>query len=142
MGSNGKDGRDDHLKRDTSSAQRWFKQAQAANDYEHSIDCYIHGLQHDPGNVKAHEELYQVALRRHVAGGKPASLKEKLKGMRKDPLHKMLHAERLWAMSPKETRLMVAVMEQATKAMKLEPDLDLNGLVRWIGDIVRGRPLA
>jgi len=137
--SGGKGGADDGFKRSPRSARSFFEHAETtanASNYDYSIDCFINGLRHDPGNMNQHEALYEVAKRRKVSGGKPAGMKVKMQKLGSSPVDKMLHAEKLWAMNPLDEGLAGDVFEQAVEAFDtLEEDLGLGDVAFWVGEI-------
>ncbi len=130
---------DDGFKRDLRRARRFFEHAETtanASNYDYSIECYINGLRHDPGNLEQHEALYEVAKRRKVAGGKPAGLAEKMKKLGPSPIDRMLHAEKLWAMNPLDESLAGEAFRAAVEAFEeTEEDLGLGDVAFWIGEI-------
>ena len=126
-------------KRDPRKARRFFEHSVAiadARNYDYAIECYINGLRHDPDNMAQHEALREVALKRRVAGGKPAGLGDRLKKGGKDPIERMLHAEMLWAKDPLNVTHMVEVMAQAIEAEKAQEDLHLGEVAYWVGTLV------
>lgn len=126
-------------KRDPRKAKRFLEHAQAvadARNYDYAIECYINGLRHVPDKMDAHEALREVALKRKVAGGKPAGFAEGFKSGGKDPVDKLLQAETLWAKDPTNVKLMLGVMERAVEANKAEPELQLQEVVYWIGGYI------
>lgn len=125
------------FKPDARKAQRFFEHAQTVADtrnYDYAIDCYINGLRHDPDNIRKHMDLFDVAKRRKVGGGKPAGFGEKLKGGGKGPLDKMLQAETLLAKNPTDVSLMVEFMARTVEADAAMPeDVNLAEVALWIG---------
>lgn len=124
--------------RDPRKARRFFEHAQTVSDagnYDYAIECYVNGLKHEPDNINKHEALYDVAKRRKVKGGKPAGLGEKFKSGGSDPIDKMLHAEKLWAMDPTNPKLMRDVMKHAVDGDKANDDLNLAEIAYWIGSL-------
>ncbi len=132
-------GGDDGFKRDPRKARRFFEHAETtanASNYDYSIECFISGLRHDPGNMNEHEALYEVAKRRKVSGGKPAGMGEKMKKLGSSPVDKMLHAEKLWAKNPLDEGLTGDVFKEAVEAFdSLEEDLGLGDVAFWVGEI-------
>ena len=119
--------------RDARKASRWFEQAKTVADtgnYDYAVECYINGLKFDPESLRHHELLREVSLRRKVAGGKPAGLKDQFKHSGgKSVVEKLLNAEFLWAKNPTDPSLALAVMDSAAK-------LELEEVTYWIGNIV------
>lgn len=114
-------------------ANSFFKHAQAVGDarnYDYSIVCFTNGLKFDPENIEMHEKLYDVATRRKVSGGKPASLLENVKySGGKNPVEKAINAEFLWAKDPLNPNLALSAMEAGVKA-------GINEYVYWVGKYV------
>ena len=123
-------------KRDLRRAQQFFDHATAvadARNYDYAIECYINGLRHDPDNMTQHEALHEVALKYKVGGGKPAGLSERFKSLGRDPVSRMLDAERLWSKDTISLNLMVTFLERAVEADQAESDLNLGEVAFWIG---------
>ncbi len=136
---NGGDGAGTGYKPDPRRAQRFFEHAEAvadARNYDYAIECYTSGLRYDPDNVNKHEALRQVALRRKVAGGKPAGFAEKLKAGGGSPIDRMLHVEMLWSKDPLNAKLMREFMQRCVEADEAEPDLNLGEVAYWVGELV------
>jgi tetratricopeptide (TPR) repeat protein len=124
--------------RDPRKARRFFEHAQTvadARNYDYAVECYVQGLRHDPDNINKHEELYEVAKRRKVSGGKPPGLKERFKSGGSDPVEKMLHAELLWAKDPTNTSYMLEVMKHAVESDKHNDSLNLAEVAYWVGGL-------
>ncbi|MDX1681744.1 MAG: hypothetical protein R3336_01365 [Phycisphaeraceae bacterium] len=129
----------DAANRDPSKANRFFEHAETvadARNYDYAIECYINGLQHDPDNMSRHEELYEVAKRRKVGGGKPAGMKEKINLSSKDAIDKMLHAETLWAKDPLNLKRMIDVMSRAVDAEQAFGDYNFAEVAYWVGNMI------
>ena len=125
------------FQRDPRKAERFFEHAQTTADsrqYDYAIECYVNGLRHDPDNIGKHESLYDLALKRKVAGGKPASLTERMKGGGKNPVDRMLHEERILAKNPVDFDQMKKVLKAAVEAAEAEPQLNIREYAHWIGD--------
>ena len=130
---------DDGFKRDPRKARRFFEHAETtanASNYDYSIDCFINGLRHEPGNMKQHEALYEVAKRRKVAGGKPAGMAERMKRIGSSPVDKMLTAEKHWAKNPLDEGLTGEVFKEAVDAFDaIEEDLGIGEVAFWVGEL-------
>ncbi len=125
--------------RDARKARRFFEHAQAvadARNYDYAIECYLNGLKHDPDNMPKHEALHDIALKRKVAGGKPATLSEKIKFGSKDPVDRLLHTEMLWSKDPLNVALTVEVMARAVEADQGQEELNFGELAYWAGGLV------
>jgi tetratricopeptide (TPR) repeat protein len=129
--------------RSKKKARRFFDHAQTMADsrqYDYAIELYIQGLQQDPDNMRRHEDLYDVALKRKVAGGRPAGTLGSLFDMGGDAVEKMLKVEKQWAMNPLESHLMIRLMERVIEADIAENDLQLAELAFWVGSkILEGK---
>ncbi len=126
-------------KTDPRKARRFFEHAETtanASNYDYSVDLYISGLKYDPGNLKQHEALYEVAKRRKVSGGKPAGMGERMKRSGNTPVDKMLHAEKLWAKNPLDEGLAGDVFKAAVDAFdEIDDELGLGDVAFWVGEI-------
>jgi len=141
----GKSAKQSGVNRDPRKARRFFEHAQTTADsrqYDYSIECYINGLRHEPDNMRRHEELKDVALKRKVGGGKPAGFSEKMKSGGKDPVDKMLQAERLWAMDPTNLSLLITAMEKAVVANENEEEINLGEVAYWFCDQALEKAMA
>ena len=109
--------------RDPQKARKFFEFAmrlyEKAKDghprhYGIVIECYLNGLRHQPGNLKAHQELLEVGMRRKVSGCGPADYRDRLWWWQipSDPIERMLYAQRLWIKDPLSLSLMTAFMEE------------------------------
>ncbi|QDU71939.1 tetratricopeptide repeat protein [Mucisphaera calidilacus] len=122
--------------RDPRKAARFFEHAATATDagnYDFAIELYINGLRHAPDKMEMHENLREVALKRKLAGGKPAGFGAMFSGG-SNKLEKMLAAEKTWAMSPLDANLMRDFMKAAVAADQQEDeDTNLANVAYWIG---------
>ena len=130
----------DGFKREPRKARRFFEHGETtanARNYDYSINMYISGLRHEPDNMSQHEALHDVAKRRKVGGGKPASMSERMKKLGPSPVDKMLHAEKLWAMNPLDEALAGETFKAAVEAYEQEEDenVHLGEVAFWIGEI-------
>jgi tetratricopeptide (TPR) repeat protein len=131
-GDDSKDKRSDGdgVSSDPRKAKRFFEHARTtadAHNYDYSIECFVSGLRWDPESMDHHDQLYEVALKRHASGAKKAGFKEQI-GRRggKTSLEKMLNKEYLWAKDPYDVSLAVGVMENAA-------DAKFDEVVYWVG---------
>jgi len=125
--------------RDPQKAQRFFEHAQTvadARNYDYAIECFVNGLRQDPDNMARHEELYEVAKRRKVGGGKPAAFKEKFNLTTRDPIERLLHAETLWAKDPLNPKRMIEVMDRAVQADQASEAYHFGEIAYWIGSMI------
>jgi hypothetical protein len=120
-------------------ANEFYRRAQvvsATGNYEYAIDQYLRGLNLEPENVAAHQELREIALERAAKGGKPLGLFEKLKVssvLRQasgDNKAKMLAAENLLSYEPGQVSYMLDLLKHARAG-------DFHDTAAWIGTIIR-----
>lgn len=126
----------DAIKRDRNKAMTFFRHASTvaeARNYDYSIQLYLDGLSHDPDNMNKHEAMREVALRRKVAGGKPAKMFDRWKGRGKDKVEKALQAEYLWAKNPLNFATAVTVMEKMVEAFEDQDEYNMGEVAYWIG---------
>ncbi len=137
-GDAGGEGASEGFQRDPRKARRFFEHAQATADsrqYDYAIECYINGLRHDPDNMAMHEALFELARKRKVAGGKPASMAEKMKGGGKSAIDKMLHEEKVFAKDIANAAQMRNLLKRAVEAAEAEPDLHLREFAHSLGNM-------
>jgi tetratricopeptide (TPR) repeat protein len=120
---------------DERKAKSWFDRAHKVADTNHdyAIDCFVSGLRFQPDALREHEALYEVGVRRLVAGGKPAGMGLTMQSGGKTTIEKMTHAEKLWAMDPRNAQRVMAVMEKAAELHETEESVDLGEVVVWLG---------
>lgn len=129
-------------------AERFFEHAATyaeSGRYDGAIDMYIRGFQLSPDDMTRHEALLDVAKRRKVSGGKPAGFAErKLKGLGDDPIDRMAHAEKIWAMDFTNPALAQAVVDAAVQAAAVHEneDINLNEVIFWMGQMAMESNLA
>lgn len=139
FGLGGSKGEDKAFKRDPRKAERFFEHAATyaeSGRYDGAIEMYVTGFRHVPDDMKRHEALLEVAKRRKVSGGKPAGYAErKLKGFGDDPIDRMAHAEKIWAMDFTNPELAQAVVDAAAEAAKQNEEMDLEEVVFWMAQM-------
>lgn len=127
------------FKADPAKAEKFFNHARTSADsrqYDYAIECYISGLRFDPDNFKGYLELYEVAKRRKVNGGKPVSRsKKKPKAGEKNPIDLMLHEAMCWAKDPLNYVHALKVMEQAVAIDEKYEPLNLAEIAYWVGEV-------
>jgi tetratricopeptide (TPR) repeat protein len=106
------------------------KKLGATGNFEYAIEMFLQGLNLDPDDVEAHQELRDLSLKRKVSGGKSLGMFEvmKLKRGTKDDKQNMLNAEKLMAYDPGNTDNMQHLMDSAYKSGYFDTML-------WIGPI-------
>lgn len=104
----------------------------ATGNFDYAIEMFMQGLQIDPENVEAHQELRDISLKRKISGGKGLGMMERLKfkTTNKDDKLNMLNAERMLAFEPGDTGYMEGVLTNAHKGGFFDT-------VMWIGPILQ-----
>lgn len=125
------------FKRDERKAKAWFDRAHqvAETNHDYAIDSFASGIRFDPESLREHEALFEVGMRRLVNGGKPAGMKDTMSSGGKTVVEKLAHAEKLWAMDPRNVTRAMTVMEKAAE-MHTTEEVDLGEVVIWVGEKV------
>lgn len=118
---------------DRKKAQRFFDYAQKSADtgnFDYAIELYLQGLEKDPENTEAHQQLRDISLKRKASGGKDLGMfeKMKLKKTSKEDKENLLNAEKLLAYNPGDTASMLALTQAAHRA-------GFYDTAMWIGKI-------
>jgi tetratricopeptide (TPR) repeat protein len=116
-------------------ANVFFEKARAVGatgNYEFAIEMFIQGLNIDPENVEAHQELRDISLKRKASGGKALGFfeKTKLSTNNKDDKLNMLNAEKILGFDPGNTDYMESMLQNAHKA-------GFYDTVMWVGPILQ-----
>lgn len=126
------------IKRDPRKAGRFFEHAAAAaetRNFDYAIECYIHGLRYDPDNLKQHEALRDVALKRRAASTKTRGFSDWFKRPGKDPLDRFCHALTSWAKDPRNAVQLVEVMARAVDLGEFDSQLNMGPVAYWLGTL-------
>jgi tetratricopeptide (TPR) repeat protein len=120
---------------DRKRAQAFFDQGKRVADagqFEYAISMYLQGLEKDPENTEAHQQLRDISLKRKASGGKDLGFMEKmkLKKSSKEDKENLLNAEKLLAYNPGDTATMLALAVAAHKA-------GFYDTAMWIGKITQ-----
>lgn len=120
---------------DRRKAQVFFDRGKTVADtgnYDYAIEMYIQGLNIDPENIEAHQNLREISLKRKASGGKDLGMFEKMKlGPKKgDDKQSMLNAEKLLAYEPGDASRMLALVQGAYRAGFFDT-------VLWAGPILQ-----
>lgn len=113
---------------------KFFKRAEEVaetGNWDFAIEMYLEGILREPENVeRGHKPLRDVAMKRKVAGGKPAGMMEQLKCRPgRDVLQNLRNTEYLLSKDPGSVQLMEQFFRFAEK-------LELRDAMIWIGDIL------
>ncbi len=109
-------------------ARQWFNHARTAAEgaqLEYAMHCYANGIRLNPGEMAAHDQMYQAALRYAKQGGKPAKGGEVRKLEGTHPVDKLAAAEFAWMMDFTSASQALRFLEAAVKAQA------------WAGDVAR-----
>lgn len=103
------------------TAKRFFERAAevaVTNNYDYAIELYRDGIKWDPDALEAgHRPLYEVALKRKAAGGKPAGMRDQAAARKSGtPAEKVSWAAYLLAKEPDNPKLMELLLSAALKA--------------------------
>ena len=118
---------------DRKKAQRFFDYAKKSSDtgnFDYAIELYLQGIEKDPENTEAHQELRDISLKRKASGGKDLGMfeKMKLKKTSKEDKENLLNAEKLLAYNPGDLATMLALTQAAHRA-------GFYDTAMWIGKI-------
>lgn len=116
---------------DQKKAKEFFDRGKTVADsgnFEYAIEMYLQGLAIDPDAVDAHQQLFEISMRRKAMGNGDLGMMEKMKLKRgtKDDKQNMLNAEKLLAYNPGDTDSMVTLLQSAHRA-------GFYDTVLWIG---------
>ncbi|MEO6437329.1 MAG: tetratricopeptide repeat protein [Tepidisphaeraceae bacterium] len=120
---------------DRKKAQKFFDFAKGAADtgnFDYAIELYLQGIERDPENTEAHQQLRDISLKRKASGGKDLGMMEKMKLRRssKEDKENLLNAEKLLAYNPGDTATMLALTVASHKA-------GFYDTAMWIGKITQ-----
>jgi tetratricopeptide (TPR) repeat protein len=125
---------DDDEDRTKARAEIFFERGQAVaetGNYEYAIEMYIQGLNVDPDNVKAHQALRDISLKRKANGGTDIGMFDKMKLPKANYEEQaMLNAEKLLAYLPGDVGRIRGLLDAAQLA-------GMRETAEWIGTILR-----
>ena len=118
---------------DRKKAQTFFDQGRRVADagqFDYAISMYLQGLEKDPENTEAHQQLRDISLKRKASGGKDLGMMEKmrLKKTSKEDKENLINAEKLLAYNPGDLPTMLALTQAAHRS-------GFYDTVMWIGKI-------
>ncbi|MFO0782250.1 MAG: hypothetical protein U0636_01015 [Phycisphaerales bacterium] len=100
-------------------AQKFFDHARTVagtGNHEYALKLFADGLKFDPGNLVAHQGMYETAIQFFQGDGKPAGGKD-LKAIEgSGPVHAMVVAEYTWMRDLNNVSAALRLMETAGKA--------------------------
>lgn len=104
-------------------ARKWFEHARVASlqaNHAYALHCYAFGIKLDPGNMAAHQAMWEAAVQYFNAQGKPAAGREirDIDGPR--PEDKFAAAEFAWMKDLNSVARAIDALNAAAKAQQLE----------------------
>jgi tetratricopeptide (TPR) repeat protein len=84
---------------DPEKAGKWFNHGRVAigqQNYPYAMFCFAMGTRLDPGNMQAHESMYDAGIRHFNAGGKAAARDDVKKVQGPGPVDRFATAEFIW----------------------------------------------
>ena len=100
-------------------ARKWFDHGRtmtAASNFEYALFCFASGLKLDPGDMKAHEAMYETAIKFFQGGGKPAPSSEIKKIDGPGPVDRFVAAEFTWVRDINNIDAAMRLMDATAKA--------------------------
>ena len=109
-------------------------------DYEpplaYEIELGLQRMAAAPDDVSLHQQLRVTALRYKAEGGRAAGLFEQVKLAPRDPLQRLLHAERLWSLDAGNLSLVTKVLAALAAVERSEVDRDFTAVRCWLYSIL------
>ena len=103
-------------------AAKFFEHARTVaqtGNFAYAIDLYARGIRFDPGNMTAHEAIYEMGIR-HQGGGKAAPSKEVKAIDGPNPADRMAAYEFAWARDINNLAVAMKLIKAVAKASKAE----------------------
>ena len=104
-------------------AAKFFEHAKTVaqtGNFSYAIDLYARGLRFDPGNMAAHEAIYEAGIRHLQSGGKAAAGKEVKAIDGPNPADRMAAYEFAWARDINNLALVMKLIQAVGKAGQIE----------------------
>lgn len=102
----------------------------------YSIELGLQRIATAPDDVALHQQLRVTGLRYKAEGGPAAGLLERLNLTSREPLQRLLHAERIWSMDPGNLSLIPEVLAALSGLERTKPDRDFSAVRRWVSSIL------
>lgn len=116
-GDSGSDG--DDFKPQPEKAAKFFEHARTVagtGNHEYALKLFADGLKFDPGNIAAHQAMYETAIQFFQSDGKPAGSKD-LKAIEGGgPVHAMVVAEYAWMRDLNNVSAALRLLDTAGRA--------------------------
>lgn len=104
-------------------AAKFFEHARTVaqtGNFAYAIDLYARGIRFDPGNMTAHEAIYEMGIRHLQAGGKAAPSKEVKAIDGPNPADRMAAYEFAWARDINNLAVAMKLIQAVAKAGQAE----------------------
>lgn len=104
-------------------ASKWFEHARVASlqtNYAYALHCYAYGIKLDPGNMIAHQAMWEAAVQYFNAQGKPATGKEIRDVDGPGAVDKFAAAEFAWMKDLNNVGLAIRALDAAGKSQQME----------------------
>jgi tetratricopeptide (TPR) repeat protein len=102
-----------------AKAAKFFEHARTVagtGNHEYALKLFADGLKFDPGNLAAHQAMYETAIQFFQAEGKPATSKDLRSIEGGGSVHAMVVAEYAWMRDLNNVSAALRLLEQAGKA--------------------------
>src|SRR5690349_6573895 len=107
------------------------------HDLISKIDSLVAAVAAQPADLESHRALREAALLYKAAGGRALGMFSSSRIPSRDPLQRLLHAERRWAFDPGSSDAFVAVLQAAHACASARPETDFGPVLNWLGRLVR-----
>ena len=102
----------------------------------YEIELVLQHLAAAPDDVALHRRLRGAGLRYRADGGRGPGALERVRPAPTDPVARLLHAERLWAMDPADPTLLSPVVAALAALQRADPARrDFAPVRRWLYDL-------
>ena len=99
------------------------------------IELLLDELAKTPTDLTLHQQLRDAALRHKAAGGPDLGIFQRLKRPR-DPLQRLIQAQRVWSFDPGNSDRAVTVLQAVDKYAQSIPDTNIEPLQQWLAKIL------
>ncbi len=102
-------------------ARKFFEHARTAagtGQLDYALKLFANGLKFDPGNLAAHQDMYEAGIKFFHADGKPATGKDTREIEGPTPLDKMVVAEYVWMRDLNSVTAAMRLLDATGKAQQ------------------------
>ena len=104
-------------------------------EFREQIKQLLDQLAKNPANLLLHQRLRQAALQHKAAGGPDLGILAKLKCPR-DPLQRLLHAQRLWCFDPGNVDRVLQLVRALESYSNSFPDANIEPIRLWLTELL------